>query len=292
MTEAPTTPGLAAPDLRPTQTVAADSTARRRGWQAWQRALSSEWADFWSPRSTYVTLLIAVVGMIVLAVLVCLAHSRDTSEGLFAPAAGESIAWSLTGGTLFAQFAVGVLGVLLVTREHRKAETQAARAALTGPVPVLWARACVFAAVLWPLGTAATAVSFGVGQAMLTAHNLGTPWAAPGVARAVFGIGIFLALIGPFGIVLGVLTRSTLRGVAGLFGVLFVLPLFGALLPGTWGGYLRMYVLPSGAESGLITAGGFDERPWISVGMLALYIMAGLFAATRLRGRGTGPEFA
>ena len=56
----------------------------------------------------------------------------------------------------------------------------------------------------------------------------------PGVLRAVTGAGLYLTLLGLFGLGLGAVIRSSAGAVATLFGVLFVPILLTALLPQSW----------------------------------------------------------
>ena len=78
------------------------------------RVLLSEWTKFRSLRSSVSTLLIAVVLMIGLGAM--FAAITANQPGGFEPGA-TAISTSLTG-TFFAQLAVGVLGVLLITGEY------------------------------------------------------------------------------------------------------------------------------------------------------------------------------
>ncbi|HYN71547.1 MAG TPA: ABC transporter permease, partial [Nakamurella sp.] len=78
------------------------------------RVLLSEWTKFRSLRSTVSTLLIAVVLMIGLGAMFAAITASQTTG--FEPGA-TAISTSLTG-TFFAQLAVGVLGVLLITGEY------------------------------------------------------------------------------------------------------------------------------------------------------------------------------
>src|SRR4029077_17689378 len=78
------------------------------------RVVLSEWTKFRSLRSTVYTLLAAVVLMIGLGALLS-AFAAGQPNGLDAGA--TAISTSLTG-TVFAQLAIGVLGVLLITGEY------------------------------------------------------------------------------------------------------------------------------------------------------------------------------
>ncbi len=98
------------------------------------RVLLSEWTKFRSLRSTVYTLLIAVVFMIGLGAL--FAAITANQPGGFEPGA-TAISTSLTG-TFFAQLAVGVLGVLLITGEYSTGMIRSSLTVVPRRLPMLW----------------------------------------------------------------------------------------------------------------------------------------------------------
>ena len=66
-----------------------------------------------------------------------------------------------------------------------------------------------------------------------------------GVARAVIGGALYLAVAGLLGLALGTLLRSTAGGIAALFGLLLAVQIVAGLLPGNWSGDVGKY-LPAG----------------------------------------------
>ena len=107
------------------------------------RVVLSEWTKFRSLRSTLYTLGLAVVFMVGLGALFS-AITANQPGGL---RPGQSaISTSLTG-TFFAQLAIGVLGVLLITGEYSTGMIRASLTVVPRRLPMLWAKLGVFAGV-------------------------------------------------------------------------------------------------------------------------------------------------
>jgi hypothetical protein len=129
-----------------------------------------------------------------------------------------------------------VLGVLLITSEYASGLIRASFAAVPRRLPVLWGKAALLAtatvAVCVPAGVAA----FLAGQSILGRQHLAVALSQPGVARAVVGSALYLAVAGLLGLGLGALLRSTAGGISALFGLLFAVQIAAGFLPGNWSG--------------------------------------------------------
>jgi len=208
------------------------------------RVLHSEWIKLRSLRSTALTLAAGVVLMVAMGWIFGWASNaywsdmRPDEHASFSP-----IDVSLAGYTL-AQLAIGVLGVLLVTGEYATGMIRATFGAVPRRLPVLWAKATLYAGVTFALMLAAAFVAFVGGQQLLGTH--GTTLSADGAVGAIVGAAGYLALVGVFSVTVGFIIRSTAGGVAFLFALLLVLPTLGLLLPASWREHLLPY-LPSNA---------------------------------------------
>jgi len=208
------------------------------------RVLRSEWIKMRSLRSTALTLAAGFALMVAIGWIFGWASNghwsemRPDEQALFSP-----IDVTLAGYNL-AQLAIGVLGVLLVTGEYATGMIRATFGAVPQRLPVLWAKAILYAGVTFALMLAAAFVAFIGGQQLLGTH--GTTVSADGALRAMVGVAGYLALIGVFSVALGFIIRSTAGGVATLFALLLVLPSLGLLLPASWREHLLPY-LPSNA---------------------------------------------
>jgi ABC-2 type transport system permease protein len=214
------------------------------------RVLVSEWIKLRSLRSTALTLLAAVVAMIALAWLVGWATNAHWDTMQPDERAGfNPIDRSLAGVNL-AQLAIGVLGVLLITGEYATGMIRATFAAVPRRLPVLWAKAALYAVVTFTLMLVSAFLAFLVGQHFLASH--GTTLSAPHAWRAILGVAVYLTLIGMLAVAFGFLIRSTAGGIATLFGLLLVLPGVGQLLPASWQAHTLPY-LPSNAGSSMFS---------------------------------------
>ncbi|MCQ4082110.1 ABC transporter permease [Streptomyces sp. RB6PN25] len=256
--------------------VSAAATAPR-GKVTQPRVLKSEWIKFRSLRSTYLSLLIGMVVMIGIAALACWAVANRWPSMPAMEKAGFDPAGRSIDGFFFAQLAVGVLGVMVVTGEYSTGMIRATLSAVPRRLPVLWAKTAVFGGVTFVVTSVTALISFFVGQAMLSSQHIQTSLSASGVPRVVFGTAIYLTLVGLFGVGLGTVVRSTPGGISSLFGALLVLPLILHALPTSWANDIGPY-LPSNAGQALTTLHPDPHTlaPWTGCGVFALYVVASI----------------
>jgi ABC-2 type transport system permease protein len=233
------------------------------------RVLHSEWIKMRSLRSTTITLLAAVIAMIALAWLVGWAtndhwNHMDPGERANFNAIDRSLA-----GVNLAQLAIGVLGVLLISGEYATGMIRATLSAAPRRLPVLWAKAGLFAAVTLVLMLVSSFLAFVVGQHFLASH--GTTLTAPHAWRAILGTAGYLTLIAVLAVAFGFAIRSTAGGIAALFGLLLVIPGVGQLLPASWQSHTLPY-LPSNAGSAMYSARPDPTALPPSTGLLVLVI--------------------
>src|SRR5689334_5449459 len=98
------------------------------------RVLRSEWGKFWSVRSSWITLgvallLLLLVGIIAAAVYTPDGGGSDVTDG--------AVGLALQGVT-FAELALGVLGVMMAAGEYTTGMIRATLAAVPKRLPVLW----------------------------------------------------------------------------------------------------------------------------------------------------------
>ena len=100
------------------------------------------------------------------------------------------------------------------------------------------------------------------------------------------GAGLYLAVLGLFGLGLGVIIRSAAGAVAALFGVLFVPSILITLLPASWQDTAGRY-LPMNAGEVIYTVQHQPHTlpPWPGLGVFCLYAAAVLVAGFVLIGR-------
>ena len=202
--------------------------------------LRSEFLKLRSVRSTFWTLSVAVVANIGLgaATAAVLAGRLSASE----KATADGVRLALAGIHL-SQIAFGVLGVLVITGEYGTGMIRATLCAVPQRRTVLTAKAIVFAATALAIGAASSFGAYFAFQAALPASDsLKSSLADPGVLRAVFGGGLYLAMLGLLGLGLGAVIRVSAGAIATLFGLLFVPPILLAMLPHSWQSTVGPYV--------------------------------------------------
>ena len=235
------TPVLTVP--RPTSAVHVEDV-RVRG------VVVSEWVKLWSLRSTWLTLLAAVIAMVAIGCLAAWAFTSNWDD----LDAGERAAFNPVDpalvGVNIAQLAIGVLGVLLVTGEYATGMIRATLTAVPSRLRVLGVKAGLFALVTFVLTAAASLVAFLLAQTFLGSR--GADLGAPGLPGALLGTAGYLTAIGVLAVALGFLLRSTAGGITTLVGLLLVLPPLGFFLPSSWQDHLLPY-LPSSAGSAVST---------------------------------------
>ena len=250
------------------------------------RVLLSEWTKFRSLRSTVATLLIAVVVMIGLGSMFA-AITASQSTG-FEPGA-TAISTSLTG-TFFAQLAVGVLAVLLITGEYSTGMIRSSLTVVPSRLPMLWGKLAVFAGTVFLTMLAASFTSFFVGQALLSGQHLDASLSDPGALRAVFGAALYLTVAGLTATAIGALLRNTAAAITTFVALFFVIPPLTNLLPTSLTDHFVQY-LPSNAGAVLLD-GTFGVAhpltPWTGFAVMCGYAVVLIgFAAWRLRRVGT-----
>jgi len=246
------------------------------------RVVRSEWIKFWSLRSTTVTLIAATVVLVGVGLLASQIFGSD-GRGPGRDAATDPTSVSLTGST-FAMLVLGTLGVLLMSGEYGTGMIRSTFAAVPSRLPVLWAKATVFIAVVLPLTLAASLLAFLGGQAIIGSG--GASLSDPGVLRAVIGTAVFLTGAGLIGIMLGALLRSTPAAITTYFGAMFLLDgVVQILLPSSWRDSVGPYLPAAAGDAfGSVTQSTGSLGPWSGLGVFVGYIaLVAAAAAWRLK---------
>ena len=213
------------------------------------RVIVSEWTKFRSLRSTLITLGVSVALTIGLGALIsAVVASHWAQEPPLRRADFNAVTVSLRG-IMFAQLAVGVLGVLLISGEYATGMIRASLTAVPRRLPVLWGKLAVFAGVVGPVSIAATFIAFFVGQSLLASQHLQVTIGSPGALRMVIGGGVYLMLVGLIGMALGGLLRNTAAAISTLVALLFVIPPILDLLPSSWANNIGPYLPSTAGES-------------------------------------------
>ena len=203
--------------------------------------------------------------------------SRWASRSLADQATFDPTRSSLSG-LLFAQLAIGVLGVLVISGEYSTGTIRATFAAIPHRPLVLMAKVIVFGAVTLIVGEIVSFVAFFIGQGIL---NGKTPTAAisdPGVLRAVCSGGLYLLALGLLALGLASIIRVTAAAISTFVGVLFILPIIADVLPSSYTSDIGRF-LPATIGTVMMSAhyhGDDPFGPWTSFALICAYAVVAL----------------
>jgi ABC-type transport system involved in multi-copper enzyme maturation permease subunit len=260
----------------PARTPAPDPGAFAR--PGFGRLMLAEWTKIRSVRSTLWSLVLLVVldlGFTALFVGLTVGQWDKADAGDRARVVADPVGTILGSGFSLSQLTICVLGVLVIASEYSTGMIRASLLAVPRRLPMLWAKATVFALIVLVFGLVVSFVSFFIGAAIL--HDK-APVAIgdPGVLRAVIGGGLYLAMLGLFALAIGAIVRHPAGGITGVIGFVLVLAPLAQLLPGSIGDHVHAY-LPS--EAGHLIAQAHQGKddlltPWQGYGVFAAWTAA------------------
>ncbi|MBU2667834.1 ABC transporter permease [Actinoplanes bogorensis] len=215
------------------------------------RVARSEWAKLWSLRSTWITLGLGLLFLVVVGTIAALQYRSSANSGQpmdpdFAGATTYSLALF---GVTFSLIAFGVLGVLTAAGEYTTGMIRSTLAAVPKRLPVLWAKAAVYGALAFVTGAAGALLAFVVSSAVLSSTSVAMSLSDAGVLRGLLGVGVYLGLVGVIGVALGSLLRSTAGGISAVVGAFLLVPGLMSLLPKSWRADLTPYLPSNAGES-------------------------------------------
>ena len=243
--------------------------------------LASEWTKFRSVRSTYWSLLVAVVTPVAVSAVVAFAFTSARNQG---PPPDPLLPGVIS--LEYALIAVSVMGVLAFSAEYSTGLIRVTFTAAPRRRAVLAAKAAVLAAVTLAAGELVAFVSFWLVQAVLARHRQGVSLGRPGVAGAVLSAGLLLCVCTLLGLALGAVIRHTAGGIAATVAVILV-PAIRALLPAPWNGRLGRFTLLDAARqvSALHPAADLFSPGWSLLVLLAWPAVALAVAAVLITRR-------
>jgi ABC-2 type transport system permease protein len=213
--------------------------------------LAAEWTKIRSVRSTVWTLLIFVVitiGFTALFTWLDVSHwTGPHAATRDANITSDPVSFVLGAGLGLGQLTLCVLGVLVISSEYSTGVIRASLLAVPRRLPMLAAKASVFAALVFVVAEIVCFGSFFVGSAILHSR-VAVSLSDRDVTRAVVGAGLSLTVLGLLSLGIGGILRHTAGAITTAIGVVFVLPILSGLLPSSWGAHINAY-LPEQAGS-------------------------------------------
>lgn len=264
----------ASPPVHAARPSLGDLPAPSRG-VAFGRLLLAEWTKIRSVRSTIWSLILLVVltlGFTGLFTWLTILQWNKSDPSQRAQIMADPVSTILGSGLEFGQLTICVLGVLVMSSEYSTGMIRASLLAVPRRIPMLAAKAIVFSLLVLVVGEIATFPSFFIGAAVLHSHAP-VSLSDPGVARAVFGAGLYLAMLGLFALAIGGIVRHTAGAITGVIAFVLILAPLAQLIPGKIGKYVHAY-LPT--QAGQLIGQAHQQAdqvlsPWEGFGVFALW---------------------
>jgi ABC-2 type transport system permease protein len=212
----------------------------------------SEWTKLRSVRSTYWTVLTAIALAIGLSAAISAGNAHDYKNLSLQDKLTFDPTSLSTAGLFFAQLALGVLAILVMTSEYSTGTIRTTMAAVPQRGYTLAAKSLLVSLVSFVLATGLAFGSFFLGQLIFEKLAPSASIGDPGVARAVIGAGLYIGVLTLFAIGLATIIRHTAGAITALVAVVFIVPIVSNLLPDAWQKHFSSY-LPANA-GGSITA--------------------------------------
>lgn len=231
--------------------------------------LLSEWTKLRTLRSTFFSLAVAIAIVIGIGTLISYESGIHYDPSNFG---WDPTATSL-GALMIGQLAIAVLGVMTITGEYSTGMMRTSLAAVPRRGRLLATKAMVFTAVALVTGEVLAWGAFAIGQAIMSGHAPTAALSQPDVARAVFGAGLYVALIGLLAVAVGTLLRHTAGAIVSVVALLFVLPGVLTALPTSWRNPVEEYwPTNAGAQVLQVTRGAHTLSAWWGFGEFALFV--------------------
>jgi ABC-2 type transport system permease protein len=208
--------------------------------------VAAEWIKFWSVRSAYWSLLVALVTPIALSALVAFAFAQSSAQSPGGGAPPDPLSADVFS-LEYAVIAVSALGVLAFSSEYGTGLILSTFAAAPRRRAVLAAKGAVLGAVMLAAGEVVAFASFFLSQAILSRQHQGVSLSHPGVPGAVLAAGLLLTATVLLGLALGAIVRHTAGGIVATIAVI-VLPGILALLPAPWDARIGRFSLLDAAR--------------------------------------------
>ncbi len=197
-------------------------------------ASHAEWIKFRSVRSTVLGFVVtALLTLGISALITSVIRGHWTTMDPLSRLTFDPVSTSL-GGTLFAQFAVGVIGALFITSEYSSGSIRTTLAAVPQRLRVVAAKALVLSVSMLIVAEVLSFVTFLMGQAIFSGVVPTASLATGAVLRSVILAGVYLTLLALLGFALGLILRQSAACITVFTSLLLVVPIIVFLLPQSW----------------------------------------------------------
>jgi len=253
---------------------------------AFPNQIQSEWTKIRTVRSTLWSLVaMAGIALGLMSVIAWGVMSRwdrlDPRERL--DLARHPLEIVLVRPVFIAQLVVAVIGVMAISSEYTTGAIRSTLQAQPRRLTVFLSKVVVLAALMLVVGEVLSFAGFFLGRQLISAHvpvNIGDP----GVARAVMGAGLYVALLGLFSLAFGAIIRHTAGAITAVLGLVLIVSNLTGLLPDSWGAHVNAY-MPTNAGQLIMQSAqqpGDLLSPWQGLAVFAAWTVLFLAVAAVL----------
>ena len=207
--------------------------------------LSAEWTKIRSVRSTLWSLLAFMVVAIGFSALIMIVIANTWNSPGNHPnhvrLLEDPTAVLFGAGFGLGQLAICVLGVIVMSSEYSTGAIRASLLAVPRRLPMLAAKAVVFALLDLVVSAITVFAVFFITTAIIRSH-VSITLSQPGITRACLGGILYLTVLGLFAMAIGGLIRHTAGGISIVIALVIVVPPLVSLIPGTIANHVHGYL--------------------------------------------------
>jgi len=242
-------------------------------------ALRTEWIKFRSLRSTVWTLAITVVVMVGFAAMFAAIARSEYNNGNLDDVSGFTSTDVVTVGVSFAQLAIAVLGVLIVTNEYSTGMIRSTFSVVPRRVPAVLAKALLITVATFVVSAVAMALSVLVASPLVSGTPAALDLGDGTTVRVLVGSCLYLSMIALLSLGVGTLLRNTAGSIFTLVALLLVLPGILSSVPPQWIRTIAEYMPSTGGSEIMLASSGTGLTPWQGFGVLVVWAVVPLLGA-------------
>jgi len=245
--------------------------------------IRSEWIKFRTVRSTLTGVFVMFILTIGLGALIAWAtKSHWNTVSAAQQVTFDPVSTSLIG-VVFSQFAIGVIGTLLITSEYASGLIRTTLGAVPKRLMLVSGKLVVLITSMLVVTEVACFAAFFVGQSIFSGVVPTASLSSASVMRAVIFAGLYLTILSVVSFSLGLIVRHSAATIGIFVTIVLILPLISLAIPESW----RVHILkfePSelgSAMTSVVTPSG-DFSASKSLILLGIYAIVVLGAGTFL----------
>jgi ABC-2 type transport system permease protein len=240
----------------------------------------AEWIKFRTVRSSIMGVVVTVlltVGLGVLITVLIRTHWSQLSP--LRVATFDPVSSSLRG-SLFAQFAVGVIGTLFITSEYTAGSIRTTLTAVPNRFRLITSKMIVLFITILIVGEFVCFAAFLIGQRIYLGVVPTASLANGTVLRSVILSGIYLTLLALFAFALGLILRQSAAAISVFVSLLLIVPIIGFFFPQSWqNDFMRFEPSSLGVSMESPYAPSNSYGAWSATLVLFIYVVVVLIIA-------------